>query len=236
MPPHKAYLFLRGNIMKLASLIGATTLWLTLTAASTASAAWTPWDNNSWRGNNYGSAPYGYGAPNTYGAPGGYGAPNTYGAPGGYGAPNTYGAPGGYGAPRGYGYGPYAATPYRPYYRKRRSKNNWMPWDSGPFGDLSGPWDSGPWNPDWLDGRWSGDDIFGAGPDGWMDPEDPKGSMSRFWDDMLTAPYEFGEMPGGWTAPSISVPNPVEVGDEFEGSSRLAPKEAAEQMDNFEMN
>ena len=111
-----------------------------------------------------------------------------------------------------------------------------MPWDSGPFGDLSGPWDSGPWNPDWLDDRWSGDDIFGAGPDGWMAPDDPKGSMSRFWDDMLTAPYEFGEMPGGWTAPSISVPNPVEVGDEFEGSSRKAPKEAAEQMNNFEMN
>lgn len=108
------------------------------------------------------------------------------------------------------------------------------PWDSGPWGNMSGPWDSGPWNNDWNRGR--NNDWWGSGPGGWMDPEDPKGSMGRIWDDMLAAPNEVGEMPGGWTAPSVSVPNPVEVGDEFEGSARKAPKEAAEQADNFRFN
>ncbi len=69
-----------------------------------------------------------------------------------------------------------------------------------------------------------------------MDPEDPRGGMSKMWDDLLEAPGEMGEMPGGWTAPTIKVPNPVDVGDEFEATSRKAPKEAADQMNNFRFN
>ena len=43
------------------------------------------------------------------------------------------------------------------------------------------------------------------------------------WDDMLNAPSDMGEMPGGFNAPSVSVPNPIDVGDEFEGAARDAP-------------
>ena len=173
--------------------------------------------NPNWSG--YNAYPYAYNRGQS-----GY---NAYPYAGGY---NSYPYAGGYNAY------PYAGGYNRPW-KKRKKSNNWMPFDGGPWGDWSGPWDSGPWNPDWDRGTWGRDeDFWGSGPDGWTDPEDPKGSMSRFWDDMLKAPYEFGEMPGGWTAPSISVPNPVEVGDEFEGSSREAPQEAAEQMNNFRYN
>lgn len=53
-----------------------------------------------------------------------------------------------------------------------------------------------------------------------MNPSDPKGSMVRGWEDALKAPNRMGPMPGGWKAPSISVPNPIDVGDEFERASR----------------
>ena len=33
------------------------------------------------------------------------------------------------------------------------------------------------------------------------------------WDDMLNAPSDMGELPGGFYAPSVSVPNPVDVGE-----------------------
>ena len=115
--------------------------------------------------------------------------------------------------------------------------NGGSPWNSGPWGNMSGPWDNGPWNNNWNGGPGNNNSQpWGSGPGAWMDPADPKGSMGRIWDDMLSAPNEMGEMPGGWTAPSISVPNPVEVGDEFEGSARKAPKEASEQMNNFRFN
>ena len=202
--------------MKAIKLMSVAAL-ITLSAASaTVSAAWAPWDNGGYGGNNW--APWS-GGNNNWGPWGGnnrsWGGNNTP-----WGGNNNFMPWGGNNRS----------------WNRGRGRNNWMPWDNGPFGDISGPWDSGPWNPDWSRGRWAGDDVFGSGPDGWTDPEDPKGSMSRFWDDMLKAPNEFGEMPGGWTAPSISVPNPVEVGDEFEGSSRKAPKEAAEQMNNFRYN
>ena len=56
--------------------------------------------------------------------------------------------------------------------------------------------------------------------------------MTRNWDDMLDGPSRMGEMPGGWRAPSVSVPNPIDVGDEFGDAARDAP----DQMDNFNWN
>ena len=50
-----------------------------------------------------------------------------------------------------------------------------------------------------------------------------KDKFADRWDDMLNAPSDMGEMPGGFTAPSVSVPNPVEVGDEFDDAARDAP-------------
>jgi hypothetical protein len=50
-----------------------------------------------------------------------------------------------------------------------------------------------------------------------------KDKFSDTWDDMLNAPGDMGEMPGGWTAPSVSMPNPVDVGDEFGDAAKDAP-------------
>lgn len=135
--------------------------------------------------------------------------------------------------PWGYGINRYQVP------RNHHRGKNGTPWDRSPWGNMSGPWDNGPWNSHWQGGPWKKNNRFWGDGDGlsaWMDPADPKGSMERIWNDMLDAPYEMGEMPGGWTAPSISVPNPVGVGDEFEGSSRKAPKETAEQLNNFRLN
>ena len=56
--------------------------------------------------------------------------------------------------------------------------------------------------------------------------------MSRNWDDMLNAPSRMGEMPGGWEAPSISAPNPVDVGDDIDNAARDLP----DQIDGFKWN
>ena len=138
---------------------------------------------------------------------------------GGYGGPGPYGRPPvPYGGPRPYGQG----APY-----------------AGPYGGRSGPWNNGGWNR----GPWGGNngfgnwfggnrgpygnngpfgDMFGGGrngiwgmhPDEWF-TSDPEDGFSYMWDDMINAPSEMGEMPGGWNAPSISVPNPVDIGSEF---------------------
>ena len=97
-----------------------------------------------------------------------------------------------------------------------------------------GPWNNqgSGFNPWGRRGGWSGnrDPFGGRGPSEWLTPD--KRSLSRNWDDMLNAPARSGEMPGGWEAPSVSVPNPAEVGDELEDASRELP----DQMDNFNWN
>lgn len=176
---------------------------------------WTPWNNNA---PNYWNGPY---AP----APWGYnGAP--YGAVP-YGAPPV--APGPGPAPV-----PWANNNNTPPWQGNLPWKD-SPWSKNPWGNMSGPWDNGPWNNNWSGGPWN-TDFFDNGPGEYFDPADPRGSMAKMWDDMLEAPNEMGEMPGGWTAPNIKVPNPVEVGDEFEGTSRQAPGEAADQLNNFRFN
>lgn len=144
----------------------------------------------------YGGAPA-PGGPGPYGAPGPYGGPAPYGGP--YGGAPGYGGPGGYGRPYGGGY------------------------RNGPWGGNNGPWGNmfgnrgGPWGGNnWFGGR---DNPFGD-PGSWFDPSDPKEGMAQMWDDLLNAPSEMGEMPPGWTAPSISVPNPIDVGDQLEEASQ----------------
>ncbi|MGD9095761.1 MAG: hypothetical protein PVJ58_07610, partial [Chromatiales bacterium] len=76
--------------------------------------------------------------------------------------------------------------------------------------------------------------IFGRkGPSEWIDRDDYKDGLGDMWDDMLNAPANMGKMPGGWYAPTISVPNPVDVGDEFENAATDMPGEAREQLENF---
>jgi len=60
-----------------------------------------------------------------------------------------------------------------------------------------------------------------GGPNSWTHPN--KRNFRNGWDDMLNAPSRMGEMPGGWTAPSISMPNPVDVGDQFQQNARNLP-------------
>ena len=109
----------------------------------------------------------------------------------------------------GYGYNRPGNVP--PYYRDRNYRRgaSSMPWESRRGGSRM-PWQSrrGSRSAPWDSGR--GD---------WMS----KDKFSDAWDDMLNAPSDMGEMPGGWAAPSVSVPNPVDVGDEFEDAARDAP-------------
>ena len=65
--------------------------------------------------------------------------------------------------------------------------------------------------------------VWGAGPQVWMDPTDPQDGMSQAWDDMMNAPARMGRVPPGWKAPTIDIPNPIDVGDEFEKNARRAP-------------
>ena len=141
-------------------------------------------------------APYGASAPMGYPPVAPYGAPPAPGiAPGPGMPPPGYGAPGPY---AGYGPGMGSYPPPRP----RRSKSFWN----------KGPWSKGKGKDDWFGGDW-----FGGDRDDFTD------KFSDAWDDMLDSPSEMGEMPGGWTFPSVSVPNPVDVGDELETNLRDMP-------------
>jgi hypothetical protein len=75
--------------------------------------------------------------------------------------------------------------------------------------------------------------VWGAGPQVWMDPTDPQDGMSQAWDDMMNAPARMGRVPPGWKAPTIDIPNPIDVGDEFEKNARRAP---TIMRDNFTFN
>lgn len=131
--------------------------------------------------------------------------------------------------------GPYPAQSYSYPGPNNYQWPNYGGYDRGrsvsPYG---GPWDNrgsnfSPWG---NRGGWRGGyGPFGnRGPGDWFNPN--RGSMSRNWDDMLNVPSRMGEMPGGWNVPSVSVPNPIDVGEEFSDAAREVP----EQMDNFNWN
>jgi hypothetical protein len=97
---------------------------------------------------------------------------------------------------------------------------------------MHGPWDrnwgKAPWNRDY-ENMWEPE----GGPDKWFDFNDPKEGIANAWEDMLYTPNALGTMPGGWKAPSISVPNPVDVGDEFKNAARDMPDEMKNFSDGF---
>ena len=152
-------------------------------------------------------------------------------------------------------YGPSYNQPYAysPYYGYRKNDNEMKRFfNKGPFDGNSdfmeelwpgrdsvyedvlpmhGPWDRNwgraPWNRDYAD-LWDE-----GGPDKWFDPSDPKEGMAWMWEDMLYTPNALGTMPGGWEAPSISVPNPVDVGDEFKDAARDMPGEVKDFSEGF---
>ncbi len=152
-------------------------------------------------------------------------------------APMPYGNPYAYG-PRGpYNNGPFSGGPFN------RGPFNSGPFNSGPFNN--GPWGNGrgarmpfesnftPWSRRFWDELGDGGDNPFRNMDEWMKPGDPKEGAAQMWDDLLNAPSEMGKMPGGWTAPSISVPNPIDVGDEFRNAAEDMPDEMRNQMDNI---
>jgi len=58
-----------------------------------------------------------------------------------------------------------------------------------------------------------------------------KDNWEQSWDDMINAPSRMGEMPGGWTAPEVTVPNPIDMGDQMQDNAKDLP----EQMRNMDV-
>ncbi|MDJ0880552.1 MAG: hypothetical protein QNJ56_02785 [Gammaproteobacteria bacterium] len=177
---------------------------------------------------NYNTPAYGYSDP--------YGYRNyNYATPYNYNQPYAYNQPYGYSAPYG----------YYPYKKKNKFFNkNKMPFSgNSDIGEEFWPgrdsiWEDaapldGPWNRGWGPAPWNRDydDLWepGGGPDKWFDFDDPKEGMAWAWEDMMITPNSLGRMPGGWESPTISVPNPIDVGDEFKNAAGDAPGE----MKNF---
>ena len=72
--------------------------------------------------------------------------------------------------------------------------------------------------------RWGSNKFWGnSGPNKWMNPN--KRNWENSWDDMINAPSRMGEMPGGWTAPEVSVPNPIDMGDQMQDNVQDLPSQ-----------
>ncbi len=190
----------------------------------------------------YGQYPgYGYQTPPTTGTYAYPGAQGYYPPAYGYGMP--YG-----GFPRGFGKKPWEDWDLfggdNPLQNPLDHEGYWahprfQPWRSGPFAHdkwRDHPMKQMPWGnfPGWGDGffggygpdRWKGVTPWGNDvPFKWMDPSDPEESIANMWEDAINTPYNMGRMPPGWTAPQISVPNPIDVENEFERNFRNAPTE-----------
>jgi len=166
----------------------------------------------------------------------GPGAPPSYGMPGGY-SPSLHQTP--------YNQNPYGSNPYN------RGPNGNNPYNRGPYGNNPynrGPYGGGPSNNGPFDkfgmGPFNGDDApweswpFGSrdsfwsrkempfkdqNPSDWFQPGDPKEGAAIMWEDLISAPDDLGTMPGGWNVPSVSVPNPVDLEDQFEKASKEIP-------------
>ena len=135
-----------------------------------------------------------------------------------------------------YGNTPYRSGPYRGSSNRPWGGRN-MPWGNRKgFGrglpiDVEGnyiPWSSRFWNELGEGGRNPLKDM-----DEWIDPNEPREGFANWWDDMINAPHDAGRMPGGVQAPSVVVPNPVDVQKEFENTAKDMPEEMRYQMDNI---
>ena len=69
-----------------------------------------------------------------------------------------------------------------------------------------------------------GNNFWGnSGPSTWSNPD--KQNMERGWDDMINAPSRMGTMPGGWNAPEVTMPNPIDMGDQFQENAEDLPEQ-----------
>lgn len=210
-------------------------------------------------GNRY-RAPSNYRAPTSNASTYGYRPPYNSGSSSNYRSPYANSSNYGNRAPYSYNRSPYYRQPYaygygyRPYYKKKNDKFGDFgdifddgPFSGGDFGEEFWPgddsiWDDvmpvdGPWNRDWGEAAWNRDyaDMYGkeGGPDKWFDFDDPKEGMAYMWEDALYTPHALGTMPGGWDAPTVVVPNPIDVGDEFKDASGDFPGEIKDFADGF---
>ncbi|MCW8933051.1 MAG: hypothetical protein OQL19_22770 [Gammaproteobacteria bacterium] len=166
----------------------------------------------------------GPGVPTPYGMPGNYN-PSLHQTPynqGPYGQ-NPYNR-GPYGNP--YNANPYNRGPYGSPYPYGRGSSNNGPFDRfgmGPFNGDSAPWETWPFGA--RDSFWSRKEMpfKDQNPSDWFQPGDPKEGAAIMWDDLISAPDDLGTMPGGWHVPSVSVPNPVDLEDQFEKASKEIP-------------
>ncbi len=79
-------------------------------------------------------------------------------------------------------------------------------------------------NNGWNNNGWNNNKFWGrSGPNTWMNPN--KGNMEQGWDDMINAPSRVGTMPGGWNAPEVSMPNPIDVGDQMQDNMKDLPEQ-----------
>lgn len=112
--------------------------------------------------------------------------------------PNPYrGAP----APRGpFNEASAYNTPgYNPY---RQNRGNRMPWGNN--------------------NRFGSNKFWGrSGPSTWMHPG--KDNWEDSWDDMINTPSRMGDMPGGWSAPEVTMPNPIDMGDQMQDNVQDLP-------------
>ncbi len=101
-----------------------------------------------------------------------------------------------------------------------------MPWGGG---SSSTPWSRGnnrsstPWS---RGNNRSGYNKFwgNSGPSTWMHPS--KDNWEDSWDDMINAPSRMGDdMPGGWSAPEVTMPNPIDMGDQMQDNARDLPEQ-----------
>ncbi len=96
---------------------------------------------------------------------------------------------------------------------------------------------SGPWNTDWGHAPWNRDysRTWGrkGGPEAWLNFDEPKEGAAQMWEDMINTPHGVGTQPGGWQAPSISVPNPIDVADEFNETAKDMPDQLENLSEGF---
>jgi hypothetical protein len=99
------------------------------------------------------------------------------------------------------------------------------PYQGTPYGYNDGPsaFNTPGYNP-YRDNNRNRNKFWGnSGPGTWMNPN--KGNMERGWDDMINSPSRMGKMPGGWTAPEVTMPNPVDMGDQIQENVQDLPEQ-----------
>jgi len=133
-----------------------------------------------------------------------------------------------------------APNSYRPPSNQNTNRGNTPPPPRGPYNSSNNVPDNGAsasnmpgynrnrnnnngWSNMWGNNN-SNNNLWGrSGPRTWMNPN--KNNMEQGWDDMMLAPSRMGEMPGGWNAPEVTMPNPVDVGDQFQDNAKDLPEQ-----------